>query len=58
MVGVIAEPEVSAAPIACAPPKQYLVVPLILLFDLLTCCCCLLALVSVPWMRVACGMSL
>ncbi len=52
MVGVIAEPEVRATPIACAPPKRSLVVPLILLFDLLTCCCCLLVLVSVPWMQI------
>ena len=58
MVGVTAEPVNAATSTACAPPKLALVVPLILLFDLLTCCGCLCVLVSVPWMRVACGMSL
>jgi hypothetical protein len=52
MVGVTAVPDATAAPIACAPPKRSLVVPLILLFDLLTCCCCLWVLVSVPWMQI------
>ena len=52
MVGVTAVPEATASPIACAPPKRSLVVPLILLFDLLTCCCLWALLVSVPWMQI------